>query len=129
MAEPVTGCLARGGRVTRPSLLLPLRSGRDWAGGERRDAGGTTLGGAGAASTHTILLRRRGQEQDSDDTSDMSLLFVSNRIAMSVCVSVCPSGTNLSESSLFPVCLRCRYIKLSYLLHILHSTDKNALYC
>ena len=77
MAEPVTGCLARGGRVERPSLLLPLRSGRDWAGGERRDAGGTTLGGAGAASTHTILLRRRGQEQDSDDTSDMSLLFVS----------------------------------------------------
>ena len=76
MAEPVTGCLARGGRVTRPSLLLPLRSGRDWAGGERRDEGGTTLGGAGAASTHTILLHRRGQEQDSDDTSDMSLLFV-----------------------------------------------------
>ena len=69
VAEPVTGCLARGGRVTRPSLLLPLRSGRDWAGGERRDTeGGTTLGGAGAASTHTILVRRRGQEQDSDDT-------------------------------------------------------------
>ena len=63
--------------MTRPSLLLPLRSGRDWAGGERRDEGGTTLGGAGAASTHTILLQRRGQEQDSDDTSDMSLLFVS----------------------------------------------------